>query len=282
MATYQGRALRSEAPRRRPGTIGRIVRVLQMVAGIVVAVALAHVPWSTLCNRAIRVAAIRVDGLHYLDASTVVARSGLAVDSGWLEADLSRARQRLLADSRIRAAQVSRGFPNVLEIHIEERVPVLLVRHGSPWELDGEGVLLAPLREGVVADVPLVAGLDAEHYGAGTCVSTPEVQRALAWVRATADPQLELAGRISEFDVTDAASTAVVLMDGTRVIAPAWPPGLSRLSSLRVVLADLGKRGMAAQEVDLRYQNQVIVRPAAAGGDAGTRPGEAAHDPRRG
>ena len=171
---------------------------------------------------------------------------------------------------RIRAAKLARAFPNALEIRIEERVPVLLVRHGSPWELDGDGVLLAPLKEGVVADVPLVAGLDVERYTAGTCVSTPEVQRALAWVQATADPQLELAGRISEFDVSDAANTAMVLMDGTRVVASAWPPGLSTLSSLRVVLADLGKRGMAAREVDLRYKNQVIVRPVAAG--AGSRP----------
>jgi cell division protein FtsQ len=258
----------------------RLGRVLKVIAALAVVAALAHVPWSTLRQRAIRIADIRVVGQHYLDAATVVTRSGLGVGDGWLDVDLDRARQLLLADSRIRAATVSRRFPNALEIRIEERVPVLLVRHGSPWELDQDGVLLAPLEEGVVADVPLVAGLDTERYRAGSCISTPEVQRALAWVRATADPQLELAGRISEFDVSDAASTALVLMGGTRVIAPAWPPGLTRLSSLRVVLADLGKRGLAAQEVDLRYQNQVIVRPAAVHTDA--RPDDSAHDPRRG
>jgi len=273
MPSYQGRALRPGAPRRRTGTLGRITRVLQAVAALVVAAALAHVPWGTLRHRAISVARVQVSGLHYLDDSAVVARSGLGLGDGWLDANLDEARQRLLADSRIRAAKVVRAFPNAIEIRIEERTPVLLVRHGSPWELDADGVLLAPLREGVVADVPLVAGLDAERYAAGTCVSTPEVQRALAWVKATADAQLELAGRISEFDVSDEANTAIVLMDGTRVIAPAWPPGLSTLSSLRVVLADLGKRGMAAREVDLRYRNQVIVRPAASGPGTGAGPG---------
>ena len=279
MASYQGRALRSERAGERHGKVGfmrKVRRVLKVVALIGVVTALAHVPWGALRHAAIRVSEIRVAGLHYLDAPGVVARSGLTVGMGWLDADLKRARQRLLADSRIHAARVSRALPNAIEIAIEERVPVLLVRHGSPWELDGEGVLMAPLKEGVVADVPLVAGIDAERFRAGTCISTPAVQRALAWVGATADPQLELAGRISEFDVSDDASTAMVLMDGTRVLAPAWPPGASTLSSLRVVLASLGQRGIAAQEIDLRYKHQVIVRPAAAGAGAdegaGTQP----------
>lgn len=268
MPTYQGRALRSEAAVRRASSLGplrKLLRVLEVVAVLGVIAGLAHVPWGALRHAAIRVAVIRVAGLHYLDAPGVVSRSGLAVGMGWLDTDLRRARQRLLADSRIRAVRVSRSFPDAIEIQIEERVPVLLVRHGSPWELDADGILMAPLKEGVVADVPLVAGIDAETYRAGTCIATPDVQRALAWVGATADPQLELAGRISEFDVSDGASTAVVLMDGTRVLAPAWPPGASTLSSLRVVLASLGQRGIAAQEIDLRYKHQVIVRPAAAG-----------------
>ena len=52
------------------------------------------------------------------------------------------------------------------------------------------------------------------------------------------------------------------MMDGTRVRTPAWPPDERRLSALRVVLADLHQRGTVAQEVDLRFDNQVIVRPA--------------------
>jgi hypothetical protein len=276
MASYQGRALRSRPVERRAGPLGRARRIARVVLALGLVAALAHVPWGTLRHAAIRVSEIRVDGLHYLDASTVTSRSGLAVGMGWLDADLDRARQRLLADSRIRAARVSRGFPSAIDVRVEERVPVLLVRHGGPWELDDQGVLMAPLKEGVVADVPLVAGADAERYRAGTCLATMEIRRALAWARVTSDPQLELAGRISEFDVSDDATTAVVLMDGTRVLAPAWPPGLRILSSLRVVLANLAEHGVLPEEIDLRYQHQVIVRPAisraASGVGSGAQP----------
>src|SRR5882724_4936726 len=137
MPSYQGRALRSEAPRRR-GARSRVGRVLKVLGVLGALAALAHVPWGELKQRMIRISEIRVAGLHYLDAETVAARSGLEVGSGWLDADLDRARQRLLADSRIRAATLSRALPNAIQISIEERVPVLLVRHGSPWELDAD------------------------------------------------------------------------------------------------------------------------------------------------
>ena len=273
MPAYQGRALQQRTPpRRRTGRIGRILRVLVVLA---VVGGLAHVPWNALGDRLVTIGEVRVEGVHYLDAATVVKRSGLKLGDGWLDVDLAAARQRLLRDSRIREARVDRGLPRVVTVRIVERVPVLLTRHGSPWELDADGVLLAPLAEGVVADVPVLTGVDAERYRAGTCLATAGVRRGLAWVQATAEPELELAGRISEIDVSDSATTGLVLMSGTHVLSTAWPPGARTLSALRVVLADLEKRGTLAQEVDLRFRNQVIVRPVpgASGAAAGLPPG---------
>jgi hypothetical protein len=63
-------------------------------------------------------------------------------------------------------------------------------------------------------------------------------------------------------DVSDPRSTRLILMDGTRVFAAELPPATATLSALRVVLADLERHGTKAQEVDVRFRNQVIVRPA--------------------
>jgi len=76
--------------------------------------------------------------------------------------------------------------------------------------------------------------------------------------------ELQLAGQVSEVDVSDPSLTGLTMLDGTRVLAPGWPPDTSRLSALRVVLADLKARGTTAGEVDLRFENQVIVRPVVA------------------
>jgi hypothetical protein len=150
-----------------------------------------------------------------------------------------------------------------VQVRIVEREPVMLVSHGVPWEIDSTGVLLEPLQAGVVADVPLLVGPRFDRLPAGARVSSLEVRRGLAWVQALGARELQIAGQVSEVDVSDPSVTGLSLMDGTRVLAPGWPPGMSRLSALRVVLADLHKRGTAANEVDLRFEDQVIVRPVA-------------------
>ena len=73
--------------------------------------------------------------------------------------------------------------------------------------------------------------------------------------------EIQLGGRVSEIDVSDDRATTLLLMNGTRVISSAWPPDVRRLSALRVALVDLDQRGITAQEVDLRFEDQVIVRP---------------------
>jgi len=211
---------------------------------------------------------VRVEGTRYLDASRVVAAAGLTPGQDLFSLDLRRARQALLLEPRVAAAEVARRLPRGVHVRIVEREPVLLVDHGVPWELDSSGVLLPPLQRGVVADVPLLVGPRFHGLPGGVQVRRPEVQRGLAWVRALAVHELQLAGQVSEVDVSDAATTGLTLMDGTRVLAASWPPGTPRLSALRVVIEDLRQRGTAAREVDLRFENQVIVRPAGSPGGA--------------
>jgi cell division protein FtsQ len=259
MTSYQGRALRAE-PRR--GGNGWPARVLRVLATIGVIAGFAHVPWGELRLRLARIDRLSVVGLRSMDAGQVLARAGLETGGDLFAVDLDRARQRLLLHPRIAAAEVQRRGLHELRVSVVEREPVLLVRHGVPWEIDSTGMLLEPLAEGVVADVPLLAGPEFERVPPGTQVRTLEVRRGLEWARILATRELQLVGRVSEVDVSDPTLTGLLLMNGTRVLAPAWPPGTRRLSALGVVLADLAQRGTVAREVDLRFDHQVIVRPA--------------------
>ncbi|HYM80888.1 MAG TPA: FtsQ-type POTRA domain-containing protein [Candidatus Limnocylindria bacterium] len=257
MGYYQGRALERRPLRR----AGRLRRWLHVAIALVVLATLAHLPWSQLRRRFAVVSEVRVEGMHYLDAAHVQAISGIQRGDDLFRLDLPRARQELLLDSRVAEAEVGRRLPRGVRIRIVERVPVLLVDHGVPWELDSAGVLLAPLAPGVVADVPRLIGPRLVGEPAGTQLGGPEVDRGLSWARALEDPELQLAGQVSELDVRDPQTTAITLLSGTRVLGPAAPPSRRRLSALRVVLADLQHKGTVANEVDLRYENQVIVRP---------------------
>jgi len=260
MALYQGRALQTER-RRRPSSLPRrLVRIAALIALVAV---LAHVPWGALRGRIAVVNEVRVRGAHYLDSAHLLGIAGIRRGDDLFRVDLARARQALLLQSRIAEARVTRRPLRGIEIAVVEREPVLLVPHGVPWELDSTGVLLAPLQRGVVADVPLLVGAGLAAMRAGSRVRSPEVLRGLAWARSLARRELQLSGQVSEIDVSDPRRTALTLLSGTRVLAPSWPPSLERLSALRVVLNDLEHKGTPAEEVDVRFDRQVIVRPAA-------------------
>jgi cell division protein FtsQ len=248
----------------------RPLRLALAFAGLVaLALAVAFVPWRRLRERVAVLQDVKVEGALYLDAARVAEIAGLRPGDDLLALDLERARQSLLLDPRISRAEVSRLWLRSVRVRIAERQPVLLVRHGVPWEVDSSGVLLQPLARGEVADVPLLNGPDFSRQPAGTQVLTLEVRRGLAWVRVLGARDLRLAGEVSEVDVSDPLATGVLLANGTRVLAPAWPPGARALSALRVVLADLQRRGVLAGEVDLRFENQVVVRPVHAGAAPG-------------
>jgi len=283
MSLYQGRALeRGPRPSVRPGArpvpnrrwngrprMLRSVRIGLALAGIAgLALGAARLPWRQWRERVAVVQKVRIDGALYLDAARVGEVAGLHAGDDLIALDLERARQALLLDPRIARAEVTRAWLRDVRVWIVEREPVLVVTHGTPWEVDSAGVLLQPLARGMTADLPLLTGPDFSRRRAGTQVLTLEVRRGLAWVRVLAPRDLQLVSEVSEVDVSDPLATSVLLENGTRVLAPAWPPGARVLSALRVVLSDLQRRGILAREVDLRFENQVVVRPVGAPGSA--------------
>lgn len=274
MSRYQGRALerRRSGNRRRPGSPLKLpLLVLAVMLGLGL---LAMLPWGEFRARVLVVGRVRVSGLRYLDASQVQRRSGLAAGQDLLALDLDRARQQVLMEPRVREAHVHRVGLRDVEIRVEERVPAMLVEHGEPWEIDATGVLLEPLEQGVVADVPLLTGPDLSQTHPGSQVSTEDVRRGLAWTAILSDNALRLAGQVSEVDVSDPGLTRLVLLNGVRVLAPVWPNGTRQLSGLRATLADLAAKGMTPREVDVRFKDQIVVRgarplgPSAATGSA--------------
>ena len=262
MSTYQGRALEREV-RRKPAGGGRPLRqLLRVLAVMAVMTALAMAPWRALRHRFAVLTSIRVSGLRYLDAARIRHDARLSEGQDLISVDLDRVRQLVMMDPRIERADAWRNGLRGLEIRVTERVPALAVEHGETWEIDSTGVLLEPLQRGVVADVPLLSGADFSKYRPGTQIRTPMVQRGLAWAAILSDNALRLNGQVSEVDVSESRTTRLVLMNGIRVIGPAWPVTVRQLSGLRATLADLERKGVTPGEVDVRIPDQIIVRDA--------------------
>ena len=272
MSRYQGKALAS-AGRSQKGAEQPLRKPLRVMLVMLVLGGLAMVPWGEIRKSVLVIDRIRVSGLRYLDEGRVRNRSGLKEGQDLLALDLTRIRQLVLLEPRLESATVRRIGLRGVEIAVVERVPALAVEHGEPWEIDAEGVLLEPLQSGVVADVPMLVGPDFSNRRAGSLVQTPDVRRGLAWTAILSDNALRLTGQVSEVDVSDSRLTRLVLMNGVRVVGPAWPNGARQLSGLRATLADLNAKGMMPREVDVRFKDQIVVRGARPTGATATTTG---------
>lgn len=272
MSRYQGKALAS-AGRSQKGAEQPLRKPLRVLLVMLVLGGLAMVPWGEIRKSVLVIDRIRVSGLRYLDEGRVRNRSGLKEGQDLLALDLTRVRQLVLLEPRLESATVRRIGLRGVEIAVVERVPALAVEHGEPWEIDAEGVLLEPLQSGVVADVPMLVGPDFSNRRAGSLVQTPDVRRGLAWTAILSDNALRLTGQVSEVDVSDSRLTRLVLMNGVRVVGPAWPNGARQLSGLRATLADLNAKGMMPREVDVRFKDQIVVRGARPTGATATTTG---------
>ncbi|MFN8586431.1 MAG: FtsQ-type POTRA domain-containing protein [Candidatus Eisenbacteria bacterium] len=260
MSTYQGRALQRPGRREREGSAGPWTQVLRVLVVMLVLGGLAMLPWKELRRRHAVLTGVEVKGLRYLDVARVRRDAAVKEGEDLIALDLAHVRRRVEADPRIARAEVRRHGLRGLTIEVTERIPTLVVTRGEPFEVDSSGVLLEPLQRGVVADVPLLTGVRADDIAPGEKIASEEMKRGLAWAAILSDNALRLSGQVSELDVSESRTTRLVLMNGIRVVGPAWPVSLRQLSGLRATLLDLQRKGTMPGEVDVRIPNQVIVR----------------------
>jgi cell division septal protein FtsQ len=214
-------------------------------------------------------ARVTVSGNEYLSPDEVRQASGLPERVSFFRVDLDKASARLLKNRRVREARLSRRLNGEVRLDITERLPVALALYGKPVEIAADGTLLPPLVSGVLPDLPVVTGL---AWPRTTKVTDPDWARAVRWVHRLDDPSLGLGGRVSEIDVSDDATTRVVLAPhGTRLLLPAEAREADGLGAVRVVLADLQTRGIEAATIDCRARGIAVVQPMK--GDGSTRSG---------
>lgn len=213
--------------------------------------ALREVPW-------FEVRRVEISGIRLLAPHQVLATARVA-DGRNLWAELEPVESALRAHPAVAGATVSRRLPHTLRIRIQEKRAIAYVEAGalSPITARGEILPVEPAR----LDLPLIRGPWAK--------TTPALRRALLAETerlARTDPAL-LAG-VSEIR---GGSEPLELVLTHALAEITLPIGVSpdRLAQLRAVLADLERRLPAASHgdsaapaarVDLRYEEQIVVR----------------------
>ena len=203
---------------------------------------------------------VEVEGIHHVTKPEVLERLALKSDMGLHEISTSFLGERVQTHAWIKEATVERRPPHVLHITVVERTPAAIVLIGTDhWLSDESGSLLAKLGQQDDQTLPLLTGLNLQSLQRGEARARNSVQSGVVLAKLIANT---FDGRV-EVNLTN-SSNVVALANGVRFqfgddsLVDQWERFRKVRPSFRTDSFDGRKHEMS--EVDLRYDNRVIVR----------------------
>jgi cell division septal protein FtsQ len=210
----------------------------------------------------LRVDRILVRGNERLSQGEVLAvLSGLRGES-LVWTDLDRWRQRLLASPWVRDAAFRRSLPSTVEVVVQERQPVAIGRlNDEMYLVDDAGTIIdqyGPRYEDL--DLPIVDGLVASVAPAGPTTDSARAELA-ARVITSLKGNPDIAGRLSQIDVSDLHNAQVIVTGDAALISLGEDQFLTRLETYLDLARALHDHVAEIDSVDVRFENRIYVRP---------------------
>jgi cell division protein FtsQ len=217
-----------------------------------------------LAADALRVSRITVRGNERMSRGEVLAILDGLRGHSMVTADLESWRQKLLNSPWVADAAIRRVLPGTLTVAISERRPMGVGRiRDVLYLVDQQGAIIDEYGPNYAElDLPIIDGLAGASNASGTLVD--ETRAALA-ARVMADlhQRPDLAGRISQIDVSDPRDAVVILKGDTALVRVGEDRFVERIQSYVDLRPALRDRVPSIDYVDLRFDERVYVRPLA-------------------
>jgi cell division protein FtsQ len=213
-----------------------------------------------ILQRGLEIREVKVTGIRHVTHQEVLDRLALKKGLALHQVSGPFLVERLRAHPWIKDATVESLPPHTLAIIVVERIPAAVLRTGSSHLLcDQEGFILSQLGVQDDPSLPLLIGFDAKALGQGEGPARQAVRSGVNLAKMIATT---FDGRV-EIDATNssglvASTRGVRFQFGSEALSDQWERFRKVRSSLRLAALDGKKRDVS--EVDLRYDNRVIVR----------------------
>jgi cell division protein FtsQ len=207
---------------------------------------------------------IHVRGNHRLSNGEVLAMLEGLRGRSVLAVDLAEWRRALLNSPWVADASLRRTLPSTVDVVILERAPLGIGRiDGSLYLVDERGTVIDEYGPSYAdLDLPIIDGLSG-HPASALAEASSDVYRALLARRLLDALRVRnMAGQISQIDVSDSRN-AVVLLDGdSTLIRLGNERFVERLQTYYELAPALREQVPAIDYVDLRFDERVYVKPA--------------------
>jgi len=234
------------------------VGALSVVVAFIVYVAVSGL----LSADALRVSRITVQGNERMSKGEVLAILDGLRGRSMVTADLESWRQKLLNSPWVADAALRRVLPGTLTVAISERKPMGIGRiRETLYLVDQQGAIIDEYGPNYAElDLPIIDGLAAAPSSGGTLVDESRATLA-ARVMSDLHQRPDLAGRISQIDVSDPRDAVVILKGDTALVRVGEDRFADRIQSYVDLRPALRDRVPSIDYVDLRFDERVYVRP---------------------
>jgi cell division protein FtsQ len=241
---------------------GSVKETLGAVLTILLTAALCYGGWEgyrwLIHAEMFSIAGVDVKGVRSMSDENIRDVAAMFTGQNVFRVDLDAATRRVMADPWVREVRIERRLPNRISIFVTERVPkAVLQASNGKYLIDGEGVVMVPVRSGSAAPPPLPVialrdcrAVPREKVTAGAVTEALELIEELA-ARGGWDPD----------DVTvkaDSAETVTIVYADHefRIGSGNYNEKLKRMGE---IVADMRQRGLAYTYVELRPERQAAV-----------------------
>jgi len=203
---------------------------------------------------------VEVEGIHHVRKPEVLERLVLNPGMGLHQVSTAFLAERVRTHAWIKEATVERRPPHLLHVTVLERTPAAIIRIGADhWLSDEGGYLLANLGRQDDQALPLLTGLDRQALQRGEARVRNAVQSGVVLAKLMA---ITFDGRV-EIELTNpsnvvASANGVRFQFGGDSLVDQWERFRKVKPSFKTASSDGRKREVS--EIDLRYDNRVIVR----------------------
>jgi hypothetical protein len=260
---WRGRSAQRSRPRRRPGALRRLASFAAAVTLMsLVTLGVVHILSNVARSREFQVRALAFTRASDSLKARLRSRLNGLVGANLFAVDLATAARAVEQDPWVRRAVVKRWLPGTLQVTVEERRPVALGEYrGRTMLVDSEGW---PIEEAPTPRpaMPRLTGIPARDPEAFSRLAVEGLE-ALSLVAGAAPALLE------GLEEVDLSVPGAVLLRRGKDRPEIWLDRFDaarNLENYRRIRADIERRFKSVAAVDLRWRDQIILRPGNGGG----------------
>ncbi|MFP4453012.1 MAG: cell division protein FtsQ/DivIB [Desulfobacterales bacterium] len=230
--------------------------------------------WVTQCDF-LSAQTIEIKGIKQLERKQVLEAAKISEGVNILSVNLSTARRRMLSLAWAAETEIRREFPDKFMIRIREHEPVAVIELGKIFLVNAEGEIFREADRQQFPELPLIAGAEYEDWVADNDRNTKVCESVMFVIaRARQDSSVLTSGNIEKIMVD--RELGLTLITGeypAEKIHLGFGEYESKYQRLSKIISFLNQRGADVEfkEIDLRYRDRIVARPAGEAGNLTTQ-----------